>query len=329
MTLRELAKFFSTVGLDELGIALWNHVEAKKSNLEKAEDAASAFGIDLQNVNEGERGGNEKLDGREFFHRGTMSDIGVIHEIFLQQVYAVNKLRRGSEIEAIYEDIVSSGKQPLIIDAGANIGASAVWFSIKFPKSHLIAIEPEAENFSLLERNTINLDVDARNAAIGCQDGFVSILDPGEGAVGYRTLNSDTHGVERISLSRIVEVGMRAGRDPFIAKIDIEGGESDLFSQSTEWIAKFPLLIIELHDWLLPKSASSMNFLKAIPAVTEISSTWERISFPYVMIEKGGARAGFPDPLLILSGDHGGFIQTNACSPRRRSCWRLAEKRFS
>jgi hypothetical protein len=49
---------------------------------------------------------------------------------------------------------------------------------------------------------------------------------------------------------------------PFIAKVDIEGGEEDLFSGSTEWVSATPVL--ELHDWLLTKSASSRNFLQCI-----------------------------------------------------------------
>lgn len=49
-----------------------------------------------------------------------------------------------------------------------------------------------------------------------------------------------------------------------MVKIDIEGGESDLFSANTEWVAKTPLIIIELHDWLLTGTANSRTFLQCI-----------------------------------------------------------------
>ena len=52
--------------------------------------------------------------------------------------------------------------------------------------------------------------------------------------------------------------------EPLICKIDIEGGESDLFSANDAWIDQFPLIIIELHDWLLPGTSNSKNFLSAI-----------------------------------------------------------------
>jgi hypothetical protein len=51
---------------------------------------------------------------------------------------------------------------------------------------------------------------------------------------------------------------------PFMAKIDIEGFEDVLFYSNTDWIERFPVIIIELHDWMLPGKANSTNFLRAI-----------------------------------------------------------------
>jgi hypothetical protein len=47
-------------------------------------------------------------------------------------------------------------------------------------------------------------------------------------------------------------------------KIDIEGFEEELFSKNTEWVDKFPLLVIELHDWMLPRDRTSAHFLTLI-----------------------------------------------------------------
>src|SRR5215204_1252324 len=44
--------------------------------------------------------------------------------------------------------------EPLtIIDGGANIGLTAVFFANKYPKSEIVAIEPEEENFEMLRKN--------------------------------------------------------------------------------------------------------------------------------------------------------------------------------
>ena len=40
-----------------------------------------------------------------------------------------------------------------IIDGGANIGCASVYFSLRFPKAQILAIEPENNNFSLLKKN--------------------------------------------------------------------------------------------------------------------------------------------------------------------------------
>ncbi len=40
-------------------------------------------------------------------------------------------------------------------------------------------------------------------------------------------------------------------RNPWIVKVDIEGGEADLFAANTEWVDAVPVIIIELHDWML------------------------------------------------------------------------------
>ncbi len=51
---------------------------------------------------------------------------------------------------------------------------------------------------------------------------------------------------------------------PFIIKIDIEGYEEELFSDATDWIDRFPILIMEPHDWMYPKRQKSRNFIREI-----------------------------------------------------------------
>jgi len=38
--------------------------------------------------------------------------------------------------------------------------------------------------------------------------------------------------------------------------------ENELFSCNTGWVDSFPLLVIELHDRMLPGTANSRNFLR-------------------------------------------------------------------
>jgi FkbM family methyltransferase len=202
---------------------------------------------------------------REFFHRGTRADTGVIQQILVNQDYSFERLRRGAELQSLYEQSIRDGLSPLILDAGANIGASVVYWSLTFPQAHVAAWEPERRNFALLEKNSRGLDVDLRCAAIGAVRGSAGLVDPGEGEWGYRTeAGASGELVPVESASSVVAEKVEAGFAPFIAKIDIEGGEAELFSRDTGWIDRFPVLIVELHDWLLPGTANSRNFLRCI-----------------------------------------------------------------
>jgi len=49
---------------------------------------------------------------------------------------------------------------------------------------------------------------------------------------------------------------------PFLLKIDIEGGEKCLFEGDCSAISRFPLIILEPHDWLLPGEGSSLPFFR-------------------------------------------------------------------
>lgn len=192
---------------------------------------------------------------RTFRHRATRADRGVVAQIFESQDYSLGRLQRGAELVALYDQI----KRPLILDLGANIGAAAVYFAMHFPRAHIVALEPQADNYALLKENVAGLDVDARLAAVGSRDGEAALVDPGEGEWGYRTAAGT--GIRVEGAPRLVAEKIAAGFAPFVAKIDIEGAEAELFAGDTGWAERFPLVIIELHDWLLPRAGSARSFL--------------------------------------------------------------------
>jgi FkbM family methyltransferase len=52
-----------------------------------------------------------------------------------------------------------------------------------------------------------------------------------------------------------------------IAKIDVEGAESEIFATNTGWIEGARLLIVELHDHLIPFARTSRAFYRAIARI--------------------------------------------------------------
>jgi FkbM family methyltransferase len=195
--------------------------------------------------------------GRTLWHRGSRADLGVIRQIFEQRDYDLRRLARFEQIQAFY----NSCPEPVIIDCGANIGASCIWFTHAYPRSKIVAIEPDADNFSLLERNCIGERVTGYHGAIASKPGMLALVDPGNGEWGYQTSEQDEHAIAKVRAYSIDELLKNQPGIPFILKIDIEGAEQELFSNPSRDIDRFPIVIIELHDWMFPAASTSKPFL--------------------------------------------------------------------
>ena len=168
----------------------------------------------------------------------------------------------GALIERIYREIVASGKKPLIVDCGANIGASVLWFTARYPEAHIVAFEPSPVNFALLRNNCSGYDIDLRQAGIGPVDSNAWMSDP-DGGMGCRTNDShDGIGIEIISLETLLSTKPASGYSPFLLKVDIEGAEKSLFTGPASVLDKFPLIIMEPHDWLFPGQQTSVEFFR-------------------------------------------------------------------
>lgn len=191
-------------------------------------------------------------------------DFRTLRQIFHGNDYGIEKIGRKKDLISFYQKIIESGKSPLIIDCGGNIGLASKYFNIEYPEAEIICIEPDHLNIEQAKINNKNSKVHFLEKAIGCRDEKGTVVDPGLGEWGYRMEISQDGNTEIVSINKLLETYPNSKYTPFIVKIDIEGFEKNLFSENTEWIEIFPLLIIELHDWMLPKSGNSSNFLKTI-----------------------------------------------------------------
>lgn len=197
--------------------------------------------------------------GRTLRHRGSKADLGVIRDIFTGRDFDLSRLKkRFKQIQRFYD----SCAEPMIIDCGANIGASCVWFAHEYPRAKILAVEPDSDNFQLLTQNCEGDRVIGFKGAIASKPGTLALLDPGNGEWGYRTSKQDANAVENVRAYSIDELLQVQPGTPFILKIDIEGFEKDLFDDPSSAINRFPIVIIELHDWMLPGESTSKPFLK-------------------------------------------------------------------
>lgn len=194
---------------------------------------------------------------RVVFARPRTTDMACMRDVFSKGEYDTRKLVRHTDIAAAYRD------DSLILDLGANAGYTALYFASQWPRARIVAVEPDEDNYSMLVKNTTGLSVSPVRAAMG-KDGWATLSDPGLGRVGLQTnmVGGEVQGAVR-SLSVPTLLERHRTLRPFICKVDIEGAESDLF-ENASWIDEFPVLIVELHDWLLPKGRRARSFLEAV-----------------------------------------------------------------
>ena len=162
------------------------------------------------------------------------TDVAAFEHVFVDQEYRL----------ALHQ-------QPnVIVDAGANVGMSAIYFTLRYPVARVFAIEPELSNFEILSKNAkLYPRIVPIHAGLWNHDDGVEIQDQGEGhwskqvANGARTIPSMTlptllnrYGLERVDL----------------LKIDIEGAECELFQDAEVWIGRIGAICIELHDRFRP-----------------------------------------------------------------------------
>jgi len=198
-------------------------------------------------------------------HRGTEADVGVLQQVFAEQSYSMSRFERWPGLAA-FASSQALGGPPLVVDCGANIGASSMYFSILYPHARVVAVEPERENFELLLENVAPFPrVRAVRKAIASVPGKLALRDPGTGAWGYRTDGGAHAGpvLEEVDATTVAEIlAQEPASVPFVLKVDIEGAEGELFANDTDALSRFPVVIVELHDWMLPAQRTSRSFLQ-------------------------------------------------------------------
>lgn len=186
------------------------------------------------------------------------SDMAALRQVFTAREYDFTSRNPINErIQARYRSIVEAGGKPIIVDAGANIGAASLTFATQFPHAAIIAVEPDPGNASLLRRNLQRrTNCKVMEAAIGAENGFVALHNDCP-SWAIRTERAQS-GVPVITIDDAF--AQSGGDTPFLVKIDIEGFEKDLFGANTDWVERCYVVVIEPHDWMLPGEFSSRAF---------------------------------------------------------------------
>ena len=189
-------------------------------------------------------------------------DILTVFEIFSEETYCLSRLKNWSHIKGTYKDIIKDNLEPLIIDCGSNIGCSTEYFFRIFNEAKFLSLEPNHESLTFSKKNISSSKVTLINKAVSSDEKKLLIDIKNEDNRASKI--SINQGIEIDSISIDSLINNSNDSMPFIIKIDIEGFEDNLFSKNYDWIDKFNIIIIEIHDWMLPGKSSSYNFFKAL-----------------------------------------------------------------
>lgn len=143
-----------------------------------------------------------------------------------------------------------------VIDLGANIGLATLYLAGHYPASRLVAVEPNPDNYRVLEANLQALIAGGRcqtiEAAVWSSERPLAPCQPGEechyNAFAVTEQSSPANGgaaIQGMTIERILEL---SGFDEVdLLKIDIEGAETELLRGDVSWLERVGAIAIEFH----------------------------------------------------------------------------------
>lgn len=195
-----------------------------------------------------------------------------LKEIFLDEVYKFS----------------SESVNPIIIDCGANIGLSIIYFNQIFPLSKIIAFEADQQIYGKLETNLSSfniLNAVTHNKAIWTEDAILNFNAKGN-LGGTIDLEFSEVTVAGGSFTKVHSTRLKpylTDRVDFL-KIDIEGAEFEVLNDCAENLTNVSKIFVEYHS-----SPSKKQNLSALIKILEqagfriyIKEAWNNLPYPFL-----------------------------------------------
>lgn len=176
--------------------------------------------------------GFSQILGKKIKYTDSASFCFIFDEIFRKKIY----------------QFTSQSEQPYIIDAGANIGLSIIYFKSLYPHAEITAFEPDEEAYSALQYNIESFDLtNVKLVKKGLWDSNTSLKFYAEGADGGRiaTPSNDSQIVD-IKTERLTSYLNR--RVDFL-KMDIEGAEVRVMKDCEAYLTSVENIFVEYHSF--------------------------------------------------------------------------------
>lgn len=165
------------------------------------------------------------------------------------------KFHDGASFAVTYQEIFqyniyefnASSKSRTILDCGANMGLSVVYFASRYPQHQIIAFEPDPALFEIVQENVKSFgfkNVTVHNKAVWNTEGTLNFFT--DSAMGGRVENSYPGQTPQT----IATVRLKDFINPEIdfLKIDIEGAEDTVLKDCGDSLSDVHNIFFEYHN---------------------------------------------------------------------------------
>jgi FkbM family methyltransferase len=185
--------------------------------------------------------------------------------------------------------------QPAIIDCGANIGMSVLYFKFLYPDCSITAFEPNPIAYTLLKKNIAdnNLrNVEAVNIGLSEKEGSIEFFTDGKDGILVASILKERGGNNLLNVKSMKLSDFIKNETFDLIKMDIEGAEYEVAKEmcSSQKLANSNKYIIEYHHRVSNNSTS-------LPAFIE---NFESAGFGYNLSAHFKRIGGFQDILFYF-----------------------------
>lgn len=210
-----------------------------------------------------------KIFNKYFRYSSATALLHSLDEIFLEEIYKFKT------------DI----KIPYIIDCGANMGLSILYFKRMFPNAEIDAFEPDHNIFGILQKNTETYfpdqSVRVHEKAIWMKETELEFFSDG-GLSGSMVVDfADTKVTTKI---KTVDLKKYLNRPVDFLKIDIEGAENEVIFDLKGHLSQVKNLFLEFHGIKNTKQnlGDILNLLTEEGFEYYIRVAGETLKFPFM-----------------------------------------------
>ncbi len=209
--------------------------------------------------------------GKKFYYHFGFAFYNTYKEIFEKKIYEFN----------------TNNSNPIILDCGANMGVSIMYFSKQFPNAQILAFEPDETVLPFLERNikSQNLkNVKLYKKAVWTEETELFFYtDNGLGGrIGIEYSNRISTKIQSLRLRDFLNQPIE------MLKIDIEGAEFDVIKDCEDKLYNVKHIFLEYH-----------SFYNEEQHLEDILSVFKRQGFRYHLRESFSRTKPFVEKRLV------------------------------